>query len=319
MSKSILITGSSGFIGSALSEFYLNQNYHVIGIDNFCTGYKQNTKDLLLKFPKTFHFFEKDVIQKWDFSSLLNQDLLKNLTHIFHLASPASPKSYLRLPMETLWANSIGLSNALQFADQYQARLIFASTSEVYGDPLTSPQSENYWGNVNSFGARSCYDEAKRFGEALLYNHNLINKTQHGLFRLFNTYGPGMNPQDGRVMINLIQQALTNQPLTLYGDGNQTRCFCYIDDAIQAIHLYSNSKISRPFNIGSDQEITINETAKLIKKALHSKSEIIYQPIPQDDPKQRRPDLTLFRQNWPEWEQQVSLEQGILKTAQALK
>lgn len=211
-----------------------------------------------------------------------------NLSHVFHFASPASPPHYQRIPLETLWVNSVGLKNSLQFADQFKARLTFASTSEVYGSPSVSPQPESYWGNVNSFGARSCYDEGKRFGEALIFSHNQVHNTQHGLVRIFNTYGPRMNPDDGRVIINFLVQALKGEDLSIYGAGQQTRSFCFVSDLIQGILKYSQTKLTEPVNLGNDQEFTILELATTIQLMFAEKNlKLNFHKLPADDPQQR--------------------------------
>jgi len=308
--NTVIVTGAAGFLGSHLCEHYLNKSYHVIGLDNFATGSKDNIQYLKAKSPH-FLFFESDVTQSWQ--QLENLAILKQakLTHIFHFASPASPPHYQKLAKETLWVNSIGLNNAIEFADQHQARVIFASTSEVYGDPNCTPQPESYWGNVNSYGERSCYDEAKRFGEALIFSHNKKFNTQHGLVRIFNTYGPRMNPNDGRVVINFILQALTHAPITVYGDGLQTRSFCYVDDLINAITRYAHKNLTFPINIGNQNEFTMLELVEIVKKLTQTKSEVVFKPLPSDDPKQRRPDTTLAFKNLDAWKAEIPLEKGV--------
>jgi nucleoside-diphosphate-sugar epimerase len=237
---------------------------------------------------------------------------LKKLSHVFHLASPASPPLYQEMAFETLWVNSLGLKRALDFADTLNARVVFASTSEVYGDPDRSPQAESYWGNVNSFGYRSCYDEAKRFGEALIFTHNWKKKTQHGLVRIFNTYGPRMNPHDGRVIINFLVQASRGEKLTVYGDGLQTRSFCYVTDLVSGLVRYAESRLTTPVNLGNDKEFTILELAKIVKDLyLPKQLEIEHQVLPSDDPKQRQPDLTLARRDLHPWAPQVPLREGL--------
>lgn len=327
--KSVLITGVSGFLGSHLAESILvesslgniKEDYRVIAIDNFCTGLASNVTYLKQKFPKNFLFIEKDVIQPWDdVNSILTEAIKSEISHVFHFASPASPPHYQRLSLETLWVNTLGLSHALRFADDIGARVIFSSTSEVYGDPDVSPQPENYWGNVNSFGPRACYDEAKRFGEALIYSWNLRHQTKHGLVRIFNTYGPRMNPNDGRVIINFLVQALAGQDLTIYGDGRQTRSFCFVADLINGIKKYALTDITFPVNFGNDREFTVLELAEKVQAHFAKKqSQIVFLEKAKDDPAQRRPDLSLAKKLFPEWGPKVTLEEGLSKTAQWLQ
>lgn len=311
MKKTILVTGAAGFLGSHLCEKYLNQNFNVIGCDNFSTGLKSNIDELTRKHSENFKFFELDVCL--GFSSIENKvqkEWLNQLAYVFHFASPASPIHYQRLGLETLWVNTIGLSQCLSIADTYKSRVIFASTSEVYGDPNCSPQPESYWGNVNSFGERSCYDEAKRFGEALIFTHNKKYSTKHGLVRIFNTYGPRMNPNDGRVVINFILQALENKEITIYGDGLQTRSFCYVDDLTTAISKYAQGEFTFPINIGNDTEYNMIQLAEITIAELGSKSKIVFKPLPADDPKQRRPDLTLAKK-FLNYQPSIPVQQGI--------
>lgn len=317
--KTILVTGSSGFLGSHICESFLKKNYRVIGLDNFSTGLISNTSYLQNLLPDLFQFIQTDICLDWDFAKAVLPEWLSSLQFVFHFASPASPLQYQKLPLETLWANSLGLAKSIEFADKFNAKVIFASSSEVYGDPDVAPQNESYWGNVNPFGERSCYDEAKRFGEALIFSHNKKFRTHHGLVRIFNTYGPRMHPSDGRVIINFIIQALQNRPITIYGDGTQTRSFCYVDDLIAGIEKYALSNFSIPMNLGDDKEISILELARLVKETLNSHSEIIHSDLPIDDPKKRCPDLSFARSNLYEWNHQVTLAQGILKMALTLK
>ena len=311
----VLITGAAGFLGTNLAEFYMGQNISVIGVDNFCTGMKSNV-DYLRSLPTSRHFtfIEEDVVRPWTWAKIIGPDYLNQISHIFHLASPASPPLYQAMALETLWVNSIGLKNAIEFADSIGARVVFSSTSEIYGDPSCSPQPESYWGNVNSFGVRSCYDEAKRFGEALLFTHNWKKKTQHGLVRIFNTYGPRMNPVDGRVIINFLTQALKGEKLTVYGEGRQTRSFCYVTDLIDGIHRYAQSDLTVPINLGNDKEFTILELVEEVKKIFPNKNlSVTHKPIPGDDPKQRRPDLTLARKLLSPWAPKTPLSEGLEK------
>jgi nucleoside-diphosphate-sugar epimerase len=310
---SIVVTGAAGFLGSHLCEHYLKNGYTVHGLDNFYTGLRSNIDLLRSKYP-AFHFIEKDVTGDWN-----GLPAISDLKYVFHFASPASPPHYQKLALETLWVNTIGLNNAIQFADKQKARVVFASTSEVYGDPEFSPQPETYWGNVNSFGERSCYDEAKRFGEALIFSHNKKLGTQHGLVRIFNTYGPRMNPNDGRVVINFILQALKNEDLTVYGDGKQTRSFCYVDDLINGISKYAASSLTFPVNLGNDTEFTMLELADVVLKQVPSKSKLTFKDLPSDDPKKRRPDLTLAKKNLSGWKPEVPLATGVKLMAEWLK
>lgn len=301
----ILITGSAGFIGTHLAEHYLKQGHFVTGLDNYISGSKVNTEYLKNLYPN-FRFIQCDVSLPWP-------DLdFKNLRYLFHFASPASVKIYQKYPVETMRANSIGLQNSLDLANKFGARLIFSSTSEVYGSPLNSPQKECDWGRVNSFGPRSCYDESKRFGEALIYSVNNLYNTKHGVLRIFNTYGPRMNPKDDRVPNSFIHNAIKGLDLNVYGNGLQTRSFCYIDDLINGIVKYTSSSFCEPINLGNDQEIQISNLAQVAVKLTQTKSKIIFRDLPQDDPPQRRPDLTLARKHLG-YEPQINLETGLKK------
>lgn len=312
--ETVLVTGAAGYLGSHICEHYLNANYKVIGLDNFSTGLKSNIEHLKLH-SKNFSFFDFDVCQSWDFLKAQIADL----KYVFHFASPASPPVYQKLNLETLWVNSLGLKNALDFADLFKAKVVFASTSEIYGDPEISPQPESYWGNVNSFGERSCYDESKRFGESLIFSHNKRFGTRHGLIRFFNSYGPRMNPNDGRVIINFITQAIAEKPLTVYGDGTQTRSFCYIDDTLAGIVRYVEKDLTIPVNIGNDKEFTIKELVDVVKAVTKTKSTTVYEPLPADDPKKRRPDLTIAFKELTPWKPHTNLEAGIAKMAEWVK
>lgn len=314
-----LITGGGGFLGSHLAETLLNQGANVICVDNFATGLRRNRNHLenLKDAKQRLTFIEADVVRDW---STWAPKAPQSLETIFHFASPASPPHYQRLGLETLWVNSIGLSNALNYADQFGARVVFASTSEVYGDPEISPQPETYWGNVNSYGARACYDEAKRFGEALIYTHNQKYKTKHGLVRIFNTYGPRMNPNDGRVIINFLVQALESQNLTVYGSGKQTRSFCYVDDLVAGILKYAKSEICQPVNLGNDTEFSILEAAEVVQEIFKAQNlKIEFQDLPADDPRQRRPNLTEAKKLLSPWQPKVPLREGLKKTLDWLK
>jgi nucleoside-diphosphate-sugar epimerase len=315
--ESVLITGAGGFLGSHLTERFLNRGVRVIAVDNFSTGLPSNRDYLqsLSSAQDRLFFVEADVCQPWEsWLKELPDFVTSTVTHVFHFASPASPPLYQELALETMWVNSIGTDRAMTFADSVGARVVFASTSEIYGDPEISPQPETYWGNVNTVGVRSCYDESKRFGESLIFTHNLKKKTKHGFVRIFNTYGPRMNPSDGRVVINLLVQAIQRQPLTVYGDGKQTRSFCYVDDLCAGIELYARSGMTEPVNIGNDREFTILELAQVVQKMFSDRDlKITFQPMPPDDPKKRRPDLKKAKLALSPWEPKISLEEGLTK------
>ena len=304
--NSVLITGSAGFIGTHLAESYLIKGYQVIGMDNYITGSPENTNYLTEKYLNQFKFIKHDVSKEWPSINI------ENLKFVFHLACPASVKSYQKYPLETMWANSLGLKQAIKFADAGKARLIYSSTSEIYGSPLVTPQKESDWGSVNSFGERSCYDESKRFGEALLFSSNKMNLTGHGLVRIFNTYGTKMNTNDDRVPNAFIKNALKNEDLVVYGNGLQTRSFCYIDDLIVGLDCYADSKLSTPVNLGNDTEFTVLALAKKIIELTKSTSKIIFKDLPADDPPQRRPDLSLAKMHL-NYSAKISLEEGIKK------
>jgi UDP-glucuronate decarboxylase len=309
-STKVLITGSGGFLGSHMAESFLSEGASVVGVDNFSSTSKKNTEYLEKKYPNKFRSIEADICQEWNWAAKLGKDFQL----VFHMASPASPPIYQRLGLETMWANSIGLNRALEFSDSTKARLVFSSTSEIYGDPEVHPQPETYRGKVNTFGPRSCYDESKRFGEALLYTYNLKHQSSHGLVRIFNTYGPRMNPMDGRVVINFLVQALRGEDLTIYGDGHQTRSFCYVDDLISGIRKYADSRMTSPINIGNNVEFTILELAEIIQKELFPKKnlKITFQGLPTDDPLQRCPDISLAKKHLS-WEPKVALRDGLKK------
>ena len=303
----VLITGAAGFIGFHLSKYYLERGHKVLGIDNFITGQERNIEDL--KKNQNFSFLKADV-SGLDFSSLGNFDLA------FHLASPASPPKYLKYPLETIKANVWGLYNLLQAAKEGKfKKVIFASTSEIYGDPLQHPQKETYWGNVNSFGPRACYDESKRLGETLSYVFIHKYKVDVRIARIFNTYGPRMQEDDGRVVSSFIVSALKGDPLLVHGDGSQTRSFCYVDDLVLGlVRLSENEKAKgEVFNLGNPEEKTILDFAKLIISLTKSKSEIKFVERPQDDPQKRRPDISKAKQ-FLGWSPKISLEEGLKKT-----
>jgi nucleoside-diphosphate-sugar epimerase len=319
--KGALITGGGGFLGSHLAENFLKQGAVVVCVDNFSTGSPKNQIFLESQWDASkFQFIKADVAKPWTtWAAQINSKLKQNISHVFHFASPASPPHYQRLSLETMWVNSIGLSEAMLFADSIKARTIFASTSEIYGDPEISPQTESYWGNVNTLGPRSCYDEAKRFGEALLHSHNLRHGTKHGLVRIFNTYGPRMNPADGRVIINFLVQALKREKLTIYGKGQQTRSFCYVDDLVKGIDLYAKSETTEPINLGNPKEFSIlelvDEIQKIFPGAVFEKE---FLAMPKDDPKQRCPDLTRAKELL-KWSPEISLGDGLIRMFEWLK
>jgi len=315
MIKNVLITGGGGFLGSHLAEYFLKQNQRIICVDNFCTGWRPNKSYLESIGQKNLFFVEADVTQEWDnWISQVPPNILTDVTHVFHLASAASPCHYQRLPLETMWANSRGLQFAIEQADRLGAKVVFASTSEIYGDPHTSPQKESDWGNVNSFGPRACYDESKRFGEALIYSSNQKNKSRHGLVRIFNTYGPRMHHEDGRVIVNFMKQVIAKKDLTIYGSGRQTRSFCYVSDLIEGLVQYARKDLDFPVNLGNDQEISILELVDLLRKKIFidQKISIVHQPPVTDEPVQRCPDLALARKHLAPWTPKVSLQDGLL-------
>lgn len=313
--KGVLITGGGGFLGSHLAEHYFKAGMAVVCVDDFSTGLRSNKEYLqnLTKNNERFQFIEADVSKPWQsWTHQIHENIKKSLTHILHFASPASPPHYQRLATETMWVNTIGLQEAMNFADSFSGRVVFASTSEIYGDPEFSPQPETYWGNVNTVGPRSCYDEAKRFGETLIYVHNEKRKTKHGMVRIFNTYGPRMNPNDGRVVINFLVQALKSENLSVYGSGKQTRSFCYVDDLVAGIMKYAASDLAEPVNIGNDKEFTILELAQTVQEIFSDKKlKLEFFDLPKDDPKQRCPDLKKAREKLSSWEPKVSLKEGL--------
>ena len=295
----ILLTGAAGFIGSNLTDFFLNKGYKVFGIDNFITGDKKNIEHLSNN--TDFEFIESDV------TKYIN--IKDKIDYVLHFASPASPIDYLNFPIQTLKANAIGGHNALGVAKKNKAKFLLASTSEVYGDPLIHPQNESYYGNVNPIGPRSIYDEAKRFIESMTIAYNKYHGLDVSIVRIFNTYGPRMRINDGRVLPNFIYQASKNLDITVNGDGNQTRSFCYIDDLVLGIYYLLKANYSLPINIGNDDEITINEVAKIMIKLTKSKSKIVYKDLPYNDPIMRKPDLSLAKEKL-NWSPKVSKEEG---------
>jgi len=306
MVRRILVTGGAGFIGSHLCKFLLEKdNFEVICLDNFFTGKRENIRDLI-KNPR-FKVVPHDIIIP------LKVSLIGSVDQIYNLACPASPIHYQRDPIKTIKANTQGVINVLEYAKLNGARILQASTSEIYGDPLEHPQNEKYRGNVNTIGPRACYDEGKRVAETLFTDYFRRYGLQIRIARIFNTYGPKMDKNDGRVVSNFIMQALKGDPITIYGDGKQTRSFCYIDDLIQGLYLLMNSDYSFPVNLGNPQEITILELAKKILSLTNSKSKISYKPLPEDDPVRRKPDISLAKKLL-NWEPKTPLEEGLSKT-----
>ena len=299
----ILLTGGAGFIGSHLCDFLLEKGHYVICADNLLTGDIKNIKHNLQN--KRFEFIKHDVTKPLKISGRID--------YVLHFASPASPVDYMNYPLETLDVGSIGTKNLLELAKKKKAKFLLASTSEVYGDPKVSPQSEEYFGNVNPVGPRSVYDEAKRFAEALTSAYIREKLVDARIVRIFNTYGPRMGLDDGRVVPNFIKQALTGQPLTVYGDGSQTRSFCYVSDMVSGIYKLMYAKPAGPVNIGNPKELKVNEFANVILKLTGSRSKIAYKPLPQDDPKQRRPDISKAKKELS-WIPEISLEEGLKKT-----
>jgi dTDP-glucose 4,6-dehydratase len=304
----ILITGGAGFLGSHLCEKFLNENYEVICMDNFITGSPDNIAHLFGN--PNFKFVHYDVTNYIHIEG--------NLDYILHFASPASPIDYLKLPIQTLKVGSLGTHKALGLAKAKNARFLLASTSETYGDPLVHPQPESYWGNVNPVGFRGVYDEAKRFAEALTMAYHRYHKVETRIVRIFNTYGPRMRIEDGRAIPAFISQALANQPVTVFGDGSQTRSVCYVDDLINGIYCLLLSDEISPTNIGNPDEITMLDLAKEIIELLNSKSEIIFQNLPSDDPKVRQPDITKAKAIL-NWQPTVTRKEGLLKTIEDFK
>ena len=304
----VVVLGGAGFLGSHLCDALLRRGDEVVAVDNFCTGSKDNVKHLAS--TKSFSLIDADICDEIPVAGKV--DL------IFNFASPASPKQYLKMPLETLRVGSVGTENAIKLALQNNARLIMASTSEVYGDPLVNPQSETYFGNVNPLGLRSCYDEAKRFSEALLMAHHRTSKLNLGIVRIFNTYGPRLDPDDGRVVSTIITQAIVNHDLTIHGDGSQTRSFCYVDDLIRGIIALADSSEVGPINLGNNIEITVSKLAEMVLKLCGSKSKVVFTQAMEDDPQQRCPDLAQAKDKLG-WEPQVSVEDGLKKTIEWFK
>jgi dTDP-glucose 4,6-dehydratase len=303
----VVITGAAGFIGSHLSETLLDRGHTVVGIDNLLTGDLANIAHLR---GRDFEFIQHDVTKYIDVAGPVDA--------VLHWASPASPIDYLELPIQTMKVGSLGTLNALGLAKAKGARFVTASTSEVYGDPLEHPQKETYWGNVNPVGPRGVYDEAKRFAEALTLAYHRYHGIDTKIVRIFNTYGPRMRLRDGRAVPAFMSQALRNEDVTVFGSGQQTRSFCYVSDLVDGILRLLDSDTNDPVNIGNPRELTIEEIARTIIKLVGSSSQIVYRPLPVDDPKQRRPDITRAR-TLLGWEPKVDLEEGLLKTVDYFK
>jgi len=305
MKKKILVTGGAGFLGSHLCERLLNDGHEVICLDNYFTGQKENIVHLLSN--PYFELIRHDVTMPF----------FIEVDQIYNLACPASPIHYQYNPIKTIKTSVMGAINMLGLAKRIHATVLQASTSEVYGDPKEHPQNEAYWGNVNPIGYRACYDEGKRCAEALFINYHRQNDVKIKIIRIFNTYGPRMHPNDGRVVSNFIMQALKNEPITIYGDGTQTRSFCFVDDLIEGMIRMMNTPkdFIGPLNVGNPVEFTILELAQLIIELTRSKSKIIFQPLPSDDPMQRKPDIELAK-SVLKWEPKIQLREGLMKTIQ---
>lgn len=295
--------GGAGFLGSHLCDVFVGRGDEVVAVDNCSTGSKKNLKQFAN--AKNFSFIEADICRPIA--------VVGRVDVVLNFASPASPKKYLQIPIQTLQAGSLGTENAIQLALKNNARLIMASTSEIYGDPLITPQRETYFGNVNPVGVRSCYDEAKRFSEALLMAHSRVSGLNLGIARIFNTYGPRLDPYDGRVVSTLISQAVNNQDLTVHGDGKQSRSFCYVDDLIQGIVALTDSNEVGPINLGNDKEISVLELAHLVLRTNQTSNKISFTQAMDDDPQQRCPDLTLAKSKL-NWSPTTSIEDGISRT-----
>ncbi|GAC1515850.1 MAG: SDR family oxidoreductase [Gemmatimonadaceae bacterium] len=299
----VLITGAAGFLGSHLCDRFLAEGHSVVGVDNYVTGHADNLRHL--SDHDRFRFIEQDVSRAVVYDGPLDG--------VLHLASPASPVDYLELPLETLHVGSLGTMNALELARRTRARFFMASTSEVYGDPLVHPQVEGYWGNVNPIGPRSVYDEAKRFSEAVTMAYHRRHGLDTRIVRIFNTYGPRMQPRDGRVVSNFIVQALNNEPLTVYGDGSQTRSFCYVSDEVEGLYQLFMKGDHWPTNIGNPTEYTVKQLAEMVVELTGTGAPVEFRPLPEDDPKVRRPDITRAREMLG-WEPSVPVREGIART-----
>jgi nucleoside-diphosphate-sugar epimerase len=304
----VLVAGGAGFIGSHLCEALLARGDRVVAVDNLLTGRRANIAHL--EGSSDFRFIEHDVCEAFDAGEPLDA--------VMDLASPASPVDFRTLALEILAVGSTGTRNLLELARAHGARFFLASTSEVYGEPLVHPQPETYWGNVNPIGPRSCYDEAKRFSEALTMAYHRTHGLDVRIVRIFNTYGPRMRPDDGRVVTNFLVQALTGQPLTIYGDGTQTRSFCYVDDEVRGLLTLLDGPVTFPVNIGNPNEFTMLELAELVLDVTASASSLAFEPLPQDDPTQRRPDITIARDELG-WTPTVQLREGLVRMTEWLR
>src|SRR5580698_5645609 len=303
-----VVTGGAGFLGSHLCDLLLARGHKVIAIDNFVTGSVDNIAHLAGN--RDFKFIEQDVTE-FVF-------LDRPVDYVWHFASPASPVDYLELPIQTLKVGSLGTHKALGLAKTKSARFLLASTSEVYGDPLVHPQTEDYWGNVNTIGPRGCYDESKRFAEAITMAYHREHGVETRIVRIFNTYGPRMRLNDGRVVPAFVSQALANKPITVFGAGRQTRSFCYVSDLIEGIYRLMNSSMVLPVNIGNPHELTVLAFARAIIRQTKSRSKIVFRPLPQDDPKQRRPDITRAKKLLG-WQPKISLKKGLATTIEYVR
>mgnify|MGYP001372142046 FL=1 len=303
MSKTILVTGCCGFIGSNMCNFLLKKNYKVIGIDNLLTGRIENINSA--SHNKNFLFIEHDVCNP------IKIDL--NIDKILHFASTASPKDYLKYPIKTLQIGSLGTENVLNFGLKKKSTVLVASTSEIYGDPLIHPQKEEYYGNVNPIGPRGVYDEAKRYLEALTMAYHSKKNIDTKIVRIFNTYGPNMRIDDGRAIPNFINQMINNKEITIYGKGNQTRSFCFINDTLEGIYKTLNSSYNLPLNIGNPDEYSINELINILKKLIPNNSKILHLNLPENDPKRRKPDINLAKKLLG-WQPRINLNEGLKKT-----
>jgi dTDP-glucose 4,6-dehydratase len=308
--KTALVAGAAGFIGSHLCDYLLAKNYQVIGLDNFVTGREQNIEHL--KTNSNFQFHRCDITKK---DQLPRFD---KIDEIYNMASPASPVDFLKVPIFILQTGSLGQFHMLELAEKTGARILFASTSEVYGDPLVHPQKEDYLGNVNPVGIRGCYDESKRFGEAITMAFHREKKVNTCIVRIFNTYGPRMRPEDGRVIPNFFMQALNKEGLTLYGEGKQTRSLCYVSDLIEGFWLLMQSQIHTPVNIGNPREMTIKELADAVNQITGNNKPHQFKPLPPDDPQRRCPDITRARSEL-RWEPKIDLKQGLTETLNYFK